>query len=218
MTKQKQLAREVALKLMVKPAKTLPSPFYARLVPAPPHIQLPSRRPPAATTSSPEDLEIHTHWLWGKRYLLNVLPTTADPQVLLRARKIILRTQVGTDDKATQQLLDDWYRSQVQQALPSLIAKWEMLIGVRETDFIVVKMKGKWGSCIADSKLIQLNSELAKKPPECLEYIVVHEMVHLIEPAHNRRFEILMNQFMPKWQSCRGTLNRPPVQHERWIY
>src|ERR1700685_4259343 len=112
MTKQKQLAREVALKLMVKPVKTPPSPFYA-------HIQLPNRRPPAAAASSPEDLESHTHWLWGKRYLLNVVPTIADPQVLLRARKIILRVHVGADEKATQRLLDDWYRSQVQQALPS---------------------------------------------------------------------------------------------------
>jgi predicted metal-dependent hydrolase len=218
MTKQKQLAREVALKLMVKPAKTPAAPFYARPFPASPRIQLPSPRPPAAATSSPEDLESHTHWLWGKRYRLNVLPTTADPQVLRRARKIILRVQVGADEKATQQLLDDWYRSHIQQALPSLIAKWEMLIGVRETDFIVLKMKGKWGSCLADSKLIQLNTELAKKPPECLEFIVVHEMVHLIEPSHNRRFEILMNQFMPKWQLCHETLNSPPAQHERWIY
>jgi predicted metal-dependent hydrolase len=218
MTKQKQLAREVALKLMVKRVKTPASPFYARPVPAPVHIQLPSRRLPAAIASSPEGLEKHTHWLWGKRYLLHVLPTAADPQVLLRARKIILRVPVGADEKATQQLLDEWYRSQVQQALPSLIAKWEMLIGVRGTDSIVVKMKGKWGSCIANSKLIQLNTDLAKKPPQCLEFIVVHEMVHLIEPSHNRRFEILMNQFMPWWPSIRECLNCEPARHESWRY
>jgi predicted metal-dependent hydrolase len=211
MTKQKQLAREVALKLMVKRVKTPASPFYA-------HIRLPNRRAPAAAASSLEDLETDTHWLWGKCYLLNVLPTTADSEVLLRGRKIILRSQVGADEKATQRLLDEWYRSQVQQALPSLIAKWEMLIGVRETDFIVVKMKGKWGSCLADSKLIQLNSELAKKPPQCLEFIVVHEMVHLIEPSHNRRFEILMNQFMPWWPSIRECLNCEPARHESWRY
>ena len=218
MTKQKQLAREVALRLMVKSVKRPAATFYARPVPAPVHIRLPRRELSAASTASFKNLEKGPHYLWGKCYPLTVVPTLADPEVVLRGRKIILRTQIGADEKAAQRLLDEWYRSQVQWALSSLIAKWELLIGVRETNFILLKMKGKWGACIADSKLIQLNTELAKKPPECLEYIVVHEMVHLIEPAHNRRFEILMNQFMPKWQSCRGTLNRPPVQHERWTY
>jgi predicted metal-dependent hydrolase len=211
MTKQKQLAREVALKLMVKPVRTPASPFYA-------HIRLPNRRPLAAAASSSEDFETDARWLWGKRYPLNVLPTTAEPEVLLRGPKIILRVHVGADEKTTQRLLGEWYRSQVQQALPSLIAKWEMLIGVRGTDFIVVKMKGKWGSCLAESRLIQLNTELAKKPPQCLEFIVVHEMVHLIEPTHNRRFEILMNQFMPRWPAIRECLNCEPGRHESWKY
>jgi predicted metal-dependent hydrolase len=218
MTKQKQLAREVALKLMVKAVKIPAAQFYTRPIPAQARIRLPSHEPSIARTPSFENLEQGAQYLWGKCYQLAVVPTRTDPEVVLRGRKIILPARIGADEKATHRLLNDWYRSQVQRAVPGLIAKWEMLMGVRAAEFIVVNMRGKWGSCCPDSKLIQLNTELAKKPPECLEYIVVHEMVHLIEPTHNRRFEILMNQFMPKWQSCRGTLNRPPVQHERWTY
>jgi predicted metal-dependent hydrolase len=79
-------------------------------------------------------------------------------------------------------------------------------------------MKTKWGSCNDERGTIRLNSELAKKPRECLEYIVVHEMVHLFERTHNQRFLALMDQFMPKWESYRDRINRLPVRHEDWSF
>jgi len=102
--------------------------------------------------------------------------------------------------------------------VPALIAKWERPIGVKVDRFFVQRMKTKWGSCSHDSRSVRLNTDLAKKPSECLEYIVVHEMVHLLEPTHNDRFIALMDRFMPKWQFYRETLNRLPVRHERWGY
>jgi predicted metal-dependent hydrolase len=114
--------------------------------------------------------------------------------------------------------MDEWYRSQVKQAVPGLIAKWEPLIEVKVERFFVQRMKTKWGSCTPHKKHIRLNTDLAKKPPVCLEYIVVHEMIHLLEPTHNNRFRALMEQFMPKWQFYREELNRLPVRHEEWGY
>jgi len=99
-----------------------------------------------------------------------------------------------------------------------LIGKWEPLIGVKVERFFVQRMKTKWGSCSPHSKSIRLNAELAKKPPECLEYIVVHEMVHLLEPTHNSRFITLMDRFMPKWRFYKEELNKLPVRHESWAY
>lgn len=110
------------------------------------------------------------------------------------------------------------YREQVKQAAPPLVAKWEPLIGVKVTRIFVQRMKTKWGSCNHLARTVRLNTDLAKKPRECLEYLVVHELVHLLEPTHNARFIALMAQFMPKWQSHRQSLNRLPVRHERWAY
>ena len=114
--------------------------------------------------------------------------------------------------------LQSWYREQLKAAVPPLIAKWEPLLGVKVNGFFVQRMKTKWGSCNPTARTIRLNTELAKKPRECLEYIVVHEMVHLLEPTHNARFVALMDQFMPKWQFHRDMLNRLPVRHESWGY
>ncbi len=99
-----------------------------------------------------------------------------------------------------------------------MIAKWEMTLGIKVERFYVQRMKTKWGSCSSARRSIRINSELAKKPRECLEYLVVHEMVHLLEPTHNKRFTALMDQFMPKWQFYREMLNRLPVHHELWKY
>lgn len=100
----------------------------------------------------------------------------------------------------------------------ALIAKWKPLIGVNVARFYAQRMKSKWGSCRAESRSIRLNTDLAQKPPQCLEYIVVHELVHLLEPTHNDRFTSLMDQFMPHWRFCRAELNRWPLRHENWVY
>ena len=102
--------------------------------------------------------------------------------------------------------------------MPELIAKWEPILGVQVQKFFVQQMKTKWGSCNPRARTIRLNTELAKKPKDCLDYIVLHEMVHLIEPAHGERFIALMDGFMPKWQFVRQKLNRLPVRHADWIY
>jgi len=123
--------------------------------------------------------------------------------------------ELTRENKRFMRLLDSRGK---QQVVPPLIAKWERLIGVKVDRLFVQRMKTKWGSCNPASNSIRLNTELAKKPPECLEYLVVHEMLHLIEPTHNTRFIALINRFMPKWQFYREVLNRLPVRHESWRY
>ena len=115
-------------------------------------------------------------------------------------------------------VINEWYRSEVKKRVPDLIAKWEPIIGERIADWGVKKMKTKWGSCTISARRIWLNLELAKKPPECLEYIVVHEMVHFLERHHNDNFLYYMDKFMPKWRLYRDMLNSFPLAHEDWLY
>jgi predicted metal-dependent hydrolase len=115
-------------------------------------------------------------------------------------------------------VVEDWYRDQVKKAAPALIAKWEPLMGVKVDRFFVQRMKTQWGSCNPGRATIRLNTDLAKKPRECLEYIVVHEMVHLLEPTHNARFVALMDRLIPQWRFYRQKLNQLPVRHEEWAY
>ena len=131
---------------------------------------------------------------------------------------MLLRVRPGTDAKKKQAIVEAWYRREIKQAVPPLIARWEPLMGVQVERFFVQRMKTKWGSCNHSARSIRLNTELAKKPRECLEYIVVHEMTHVLEPTHNARFVALMDQFMPQWPFYRDQLNRLPVSHEDWAY
>jgi predicted metal-dependent hydrolase len=142
----------------------------------------------------------------------------AAPAIELSHNRILLQIRPGTSEEKKQAALDEWYRAQLKQAVPPLIAKWEPLIGVKLDRFFVQRMKTKCGSCSHRAHTIRLNTDFAKKPRECLEYIVVHEMAHLLEPTHNHRFISLMDLFMPKWQSHRSALNRLPVRHETWAY
>jgi predicted metal-dependent hydrolase len=114
--------------------------------------------------------------------------------------------------------MDEWYREHVRAAVAPLVWKWEAQLCVQVLGISVRRMKTKWGSCSPVARTIRLNTELAKKPAECLEYVLVHELLHLIEPTHNRRFVALMNEHMPKWKSHREELNRLPVRHESWKY
>jgi hypothetical protein len=114
--------------------------------------------------------------------------------------------------------LAQWYRDELKRAIPAIIKSWQQAIDVVVKGFFVQTMKTKWGSCNAVAGTIRLNTELAKKPRECLEYIVVHEMVHLLESTHNARFVALMDYFMPHWKMHRAELNRLPVRHEEWGY
>lgn len=165
-----------------------------------------------------EYLDRESHYVWGKRYLLKVIENDAAPAVELKHSKMHLRVRPGASEEKKQDVIEEWYRVQLKQTVPDLIAKWEPLMGVKVERFYVQRMKTKWGSCNPTVNSIRLNTELAKKPLECLEYVVVHEMVHLLEPTHNKRFISLLDGFIPKWQFYREILNRLPVKHEDWVY
>ena len=159
-----------------------------------------------------EYLERESHYVWGKRYLLRLLETDTPTSITLKHRELVLQVRPETSLAQKQMLLDAWYREQIKEAAPPLIQKWEKLMSVTVNNFYVQKMKTKWGSCNVESNNIRLNSELAKKHIEYLEYVIVHELAHLIEPTHNSRFLGLMEQFMPKWRAYRDQLNQLPVQ------
>jgi hypothetical protein len=165
-----------------------------------------------------EYLDRESHYVWGTRYLLKIVENAHAPSVALKHRRMLLQVRQGTDEGKWQITVEEWYREQLKKALPPLIAKWEPLMSVKVERFFVRRMKTKWGSCNPDTSSIRLNTDLARKPPECLEYIVVHEMLHLLEPTHNARFVNLMDRFMPRWRVYREALNRLPVRHENWNY
>ena len=165
-----------------------------------------------------EYLNRESHYVWGRRYLMKVVEGDFPPSVELSHSRMIFRTRPGWDQPRKQALLEAWYRQQLKAAAPPLVAKWEPLMGVKVSRIFVQRMKTKWGSCNPHARTIRLNTDLAQKPRECLEYIVVHELTHLLEPTHNARFIALMDQFMPKWQSHRKALNRLPVRQESWGY
>jgi predicted metal-dependent hydrolase len=165
-----------------------------------------------------EYLDRESHYVWGKRYLLRVYESDEVPAIELKGSRIVLRARPGTDEKKRQALVEEWYREQVKEAVPALIAKWEPRMGVNVTRFFVRRMKTKWGSCNPSGRSIRLNTELAKKPCGCLEYIIVHEMTHLLVRHHDERFKGLMDRYFPNWRSLRQMLNDLPLAHADWEY
>lgn len=165
-----------------------------------------------------EYLNRESHYLWGKRYLLKVIEKNEKPAVEVKHSHIILQIRPGADEAKKQEVLNEWFRQQLKNQIHPIIDTWLPKLGISLDKFIVRKMKTKWGSCSPKSRTIRINIELAKKPQECLEYIVVHELIHLIEPSHNARFIALMDKFLPKWRFYREELNRLPVAHEKWKY
>lgn len=160
-----------------------------------------------------------SHYLWGRRYRLNVTERDTPYAVRLSGHATIeLSVRPATSRQRREQVLLDWYRDEVKARVPALIEAWEPVLGVEVADWGVKRMRTKWGSCSIEARRIWLNLELAKKPPECLEYIVVHEMVHLIERRHNERFRALMDRFLPDWRHRRNVLNAAPLAHEDWTY
>lgn len=165
-----------------------------------------------------EYLDRESHYLWGKRYLFKVEEKDSAAYVSLKHNQMVLHIHPETSDERKRVILAEWYREKLKEVVPALIAKWEPLMGVKVKNVFVQRMRTKWGSCNHRARNIRLNTELAKKPPECLEYVVVHELAHLLEPSHNSRFIALMDQFMPKWHFYRDELNRSPLGHEEWGY
>lgn len=165
-----------------------------------------------------EYLTKESHYFQGKRYLLKVIESTAKPKVILKHSKIELHIRPDTSTDKRKEILDQWYRNEMKKTIPGMIEKWENKIGVKSSDFGIKKMRTKWGTCNPETKRIWLNLELAKKPIGCMEYIVVHELVHLLERNHNDRFIKYLNEFMPKWKFHRDELNRLPFRHTDWRY
>ena len=165
-----------------------------------------------------EYLNRESHYLWGKRYLLQVIEGDQAPSIETQHSRLLLRVRQGTTEEKKQEIMAQWYRSQMRDIVPFLIARWTPVMGVKVEGFYVQQMKTKWGSCNPRAGTIRVNTELAKKPKECLEYIVVHEMAHLLEPTHNARFIETMNRLMPNWRLRRDHLNQLPVRHEEWAY
>jgi len=169
--------------------------------------------------SKREYVRRESHYFLGQRYLLNVIEHSGRAKVEVRnPRRLDLYVPHGADAKQRERVLVEWYRKELKLRIPPLIEKWEEIIGVQVTDWGVKRMKTKWGSCNREARRIWLNLELAKKPIECIEYIIVHEMVHFLERKHNERFVAQMDAFMPQWRLYRDELNRAPLNYENWIY
>lgn len=157
-----------------------------------------------------------THYVWGQRYRLDVSRTSGNHHVEVKGQTLWVVTPEGSDADEKRATLDRWYRREVKTAVPTLLDKWQPVVGAEVEKFVVRRMKTKWGTCVAGSRTIWLNPELAKKNPRCLEYIVVHELVHLHERSHNERFIALMDEFLPDWRARRDELNGAPLAEEDW--
>lgn len=169
--------------------------------------------------SDPEAVSGESWYVFGQRYRLRVATTKEKPEVRKPTKsRLELHIPARTKKEARLSTLDRWYRGQLRKVAEPLLEKWESKIGVKAEFWGVKRMKTKWGSCNHETKRIWLNSELAKKPVECLELIVVHELLHLLVPKHDQKFLDLMNKHLPNWQALRDQLNSTPLAHEDWLY
>lgn len=170
-------------------------------------------------TTKREYKQRESHYYQGRRYLLNIIETEGKQRIELKNKKLLsLYIRPDTSTAKRHELLTEWYREELKKQIPALIAKWEKVLQVNVTEWQVKQMKTKWGSCNTEKKRIWLNLELAKKPEQCLEYIIVHEMIHLLERLHNDRFIHFMDQYLPTWRQLKTELNRLPVSHADWQY
>lgn len=159
-----------------------------------------------------------SHYYLGKRYLLEVIEHHSTPTVKLKHNRIELYIRPETSKEKKKEILEEWYRSQLRELVKKQIAKWELIMGVESNEFGIKKMKTKWGTCNIEAKRIWINLELAKKPIQCIEYIIVHELTHLLERNHNTRFVALMDTYLPNWKELKVELNKLPVSHIDWGY
>jgi hypothetical protein len=157
-----------------------------------------------------------SHCVWGKRYLLSVVEREQRPSVMMNHRRITLSVRPHSDRSKREAVMHDWHKSLLHLEVPRLIRKWESRVEVRVAAYFLQRMKTKWGSCNYRAGNIRLNTELVKKPKDLLEYVVVHEMLHLLEPRHNAHFVALLDQRYPTWREARIELNDLPLAPERW--
>lgn len=159
-----------------------------------------------------------THFLFGRPYRLRLVVASARGIAVRRKSLLEIHAPAGTTAAQREQMLQAWYRDHLKKRIPALLAKWQPRLGVEASHWGVRRMRTRWGTSNPDSGRILLNLELAKKPVRCLEYLVVHELVHLIERHHNDRFLALMDDHLPRWRQVRAELNAAPLAHEHWTY
>lgn len=173
-------------------------------------LQKQEREPPR------DYVDRESHYVWGKRYLLKLVTHDAAPKIALKHKTLELHARESVPAEKRQEILEAWYREQVKAALPPLLEKWEKILGVQVNRSFVQRMKTKWGSSNPKRHNIRLNTELAKKPRECLEYVVVHELAHFISARHDERFISTLDRHLPSWRMTRDLLNAAPLRHEHW--
>ena len=161
-------------------------------------------------------IERESHYLWGRRYLMTVEYRAAKPSVRLDHRRITLIVRPGSDAVKRAAVIHDWHKRLLHQAVPVLIDKWAGRLQVTVRGYFLQRMKTRWGSCNNRAGHIRLNTELVRKPRDLLEYVLVHELLHLIEPTHNERFVRLLDEHYPAWQPARAELNALPPAAEKW--
>jgi predicted metal-dependent hydrolase len=161
-------------------------------------------------------IERESHYLWGRRYLMTVLHRDAKPCVTLDHKRITLTVRPGSDARRRAEVIHEWHKSILHEVVPTLIKKWEPKLEVKVADYFLQRMKTKWGSCNHKAGHIRLNTELVKKPKDLLEYVIVHEMVHLLEPTHSDRFMAILGEHYPTWREARAELNELPLTAEVW--
>ena len=161
-------------------------------------------------------VERESHYLWGRRYLLSLREEEAKPAIRLGHRNITLTVRPGSSRAKREAVVHEWHKSLLHDAVPELIRRWEPKLGVEVADYFLQRMKTKWGGCNPRAGHIRLNTELVKKPADLLEYVVVHEMLHLIEPTHSERFVTLLSRHYPAWREARAELNELPLGAEAW--
>lgn len=184
-----------------------------------PWIRRQQRKLQNQVREAPRDfINRESHYFKGRRYLLEVEERDTVPTVEIKHNTIVLGVRPGTNNAKRQAILDAWYRQSLKDDIQPLIAKWERALGVQVKRVGIRRMKTRWGTCNYRTQSILINLELAKKPIECLEYIVAHELTHLLEPTHNANFVAILDRHLPQWHALRDELNRLPVRHEHWDY
>jgi len=161
-------------------------------------------------------IERESHYLWGRRHLLTVVRRETKPHVSLDHKRITLTVRPGSDAGKRAAVMHNWHKSLLHEVVPALIKKWEPKLKVKVAGYFLQRMKTKWGSCNHEAGHIRLNTELVKKPKDLLEYVIVHEMVHLLEPTHSDRFIAILQEHYPPWREARAELNELPLTAEAW--
>lgn len=164
-----------------------------------------------------EFIERESHYIWGRRYLMSVGFREAKPTVELGNRRLQLTVRTGSTPEKRAEVLHEWHKLLLHDVVPSIIKNWEIRLSVTVNGYYLQRMKTKWGSCNHSAGTIRLNTELVKKPKDLLEYVIVHEMIHLIEPSHNDRFINLLDLHYPTWREARTELNELPLTAEVWV-